>query len=408
MDRRDFMLGAAALSGTAALGNRASLAAEAAPPNAAASASAVALQELLRDLGAIQARFIAPAYGINTSFDTAEGQRLVLHILNTAINFWLEADPEHPAWTAYTKPARKLLGDNPDALYYFAPIRGDRSYRIRGNLAGATFTSFTVEGGSGEGNAAGKSSSAIDDTQLQVAQDGSYEIIASAARPASGNWLQLSADSGQITTRHYFESHNNIVNQTAFEIPLTIEAIDPLPLAPAPGDGEIARRIGIVSRFVGAMVAMTVASSASGDKTPPWFSRRPNSFNAPGKWLSETGYGNLHAHYAAAPFVLMPDEALVIEGTLPHCRFANLVLWNRYMQTFDYTRRQVSLNRSQIHFEADGSYRLVLAHRDPGVPNWLDTEARPSGIMYWRFLLANGEVPTPQARVVKFKEIART
>ena len=133
----------------------------------------------------------------------------------------------------------------------------------------------------------------------------------------------------------------------------------------------------------------------------------PNVFNAPGQWLSETGYGNLHAHYAAAPFVLMPDEALLIEGELPQCRFANLVLWNRYMQTFDYTRRQVSVNRAQMALDANGSYRLVLAHRDPGLPNWLDTEGRVSGIMYWRFLLATGTVPTPRARVVKFAEIAK-
>lgn len=401
------MLGAAALGGASTLAARAALPAETTAAPAFTSASVTAMQELLRNLGEAQAQFIAPAYGINTAFDVAEGQRLLLHLLNTAINFWLEADPERPSWTPYTKPARKLLGDNPDALYYFAPIRGDRSYRIRGNLAGATFTSFTVEGGAAEGNAAGNSSAAIDDTQLQADPDGSYEIIASATRPPGGNWLQLTADSGQITTRHYFESHNNIVNQTAFEVPLTIEAIDPKPLAPAPGDAEIARRIGTVSRFVQAMMAMTVASSSAGNKAPSWFSKVPNAFSAPGKWLSETGYGNLHAHYAAAPFVLMPDEALVIEGTLPPCRFANLVLWNRYMQTFDYTHRQVSLNRTQIRFEADGSYRLILAHRDPGLPNWLDTEGRASGIMYWRFLLAAGEVPTPRTRVVKFAGIAR-
>ena len=37
---------------------------------------------------------------------------LVLHLLNTALNFWLEADPEYPVWTPYTLPSRKLLGDD--------------------------------------------------------------------------------------------------------------------------------------------------------------------------------------------------------------------------------------------------------------------------------------------------------
>jgi hypothetical protein len=238
-------------------------------------------------------------------------------------------------------------------------------------------------------------------------REGNYEIVASATRPASGNWIPLAPDSVQIATRHYYESRNCIVNQTAFAVPLRIEAIDPTPLAPAPDDAEIARRIATVSRFVRGLMVMTVASGASGDKSPAWFSRIPNTFSAPGKWLSETGYGNLHAHYAAAPFVLKPDEALVIEGELPQCRFANIVLWNRYMQTFDSARRQVSLNRSQMTLGANGSYRLIVAHRDPGVPNWLDTEGRASGIMYWRFLLASSEVPAPRARVVGFAEIAR-
>jgi len=406
MDRRDFMLGAAAIGGASALMANAASLAQTVPP-ASATASTTAMQELLRNLGELQAQYLSPAYGITAAGDVAEGQRLVLHLLNTALNFWLEADPEHPVWTPYTLPSRKLLGDNPDALYYFAPVRGERSYRIRGNLAGATFTSFTVEGGSGEGNAAGKSTAALDDMDMQVDHDGNFEIIASATRPAHGNWLPLASDSGQITTRHYYETRNNIVNQIAFQVPLSIEAIDPLPLAPAPDDAAIARRIGNVSRFVRAMMVMSVASSASGNARPPWFSTVPNTFNAPGQWLSETGYGNLHAHYAAAPFVLMPDEALVIEGELPQCRFANLVLWNRYMQTFDYTRRQVSVNRAQMALDANGSYKLVVAHRDPGVPNWLDTEGRASGLMYWRFLLATGTVPTPRARVVKFTAIAQ-
>jgi hypothetical protein len=127
---------------------------------------------------------------------------------------------------------------------------------------------------------------------------------------------------------------------------------------------------------------------------------KSNSFTAPGQWASESGYGNMQAHYCAAPFVLRPDEALVIEGELPQCRFANVMLWNRFMQTLDYTRRQISLNRSQMHFRPDGRYRVVVAGSDPGVPGWIDTEGRASGLVYWRFLLARGVVPTPVGRVV--------
>ncbi len=406
MDRREFVLGSATLGGASVL--LASAAAGAAPlatANGGGSAAAVAFSALLQELAAVQAEYLSPRYGITRVEDLAEGQRLLLHLLNTALDFWLEADPERPVWTAYQAPTRKLLGDNPDALYYFTPVRGDRGYRIRGNLAGATFTSFTVEGGSAAGAAAGRSTAALDDTGMDVAVDGSFEIIASVTRPANGNWLPLAADSGQITTRHYFESRDYVANRRGFEIPLTIEPLDPVPPAKAPDDAEIARRIGDVARFVRAMMHLTLGSAASAEARPAWFSTVPNSFTPPQRWSSETGYGNLHAHYCAAPFVLMPDDALLIEGELPPCRFANVVLWNRYMQSFDYTRRRVSLNRAQMTLGDGGSYRIVVAHRDPGLPNWLDTEGRASGLMYWRFLLATADVPTPRARVVKFADL---
>ena len=46
----------------------------------------------------------------------------------------------------------------------------------------------------------------------------------------------------------------------------------------------------------------------------------------------------------------------------------------------------------------------MIAHRDPGVPNWLDTEGRPFGLVFWRFFLPEGEIDTPQAEVVKLSE----
>ena len=48
---------------------------------------------------------------------------------------------------------------------------------------------------------------------------------------------------------------------------------------------------------------------------------------------------------------------------------------------------------------------MVLAHRDPGVPNWIDTEGKGFGMMFWRFFLPDGEVETPQATVVKFADV---
>jgi hypothetical protein len=106
-----------------------------------------------------------------------------------------------------------------------------------------------------------------------------------------------------------------------------------------------------------------------------------------------------------APYVLGPDEALVMTGRWPACRCANVSLWSRHLQTYDFAHRQVSLNRAQTTLDADGAFRIVLAHQDPGVPNWLDTEGRPFGLVFWRYFLPSSDIDTPQAKVVKLDDL---
>jgi hypothetical protein len=50
--------------------------------------------------------------------------------------------------------------------------------------------------------------------------------------------------------------------------------------------------------------------------------------------------------------------------------------------------------------------RIVIAHRDPGVPNWLTTEGRPFGLVFWRFMLPEGPIDTPAAEVVPLASLS--
>ena len=87
--------------------------------------------------------------------------------------------------------------------------------------------------------------------------------------------------------------------------------------------------------------------------------------------------------------------------------FANVALWNRFLQSYDYANRAVSLNRVQTETDDEGNFTMILAHQDPGVANWLDTEGRNSGTIYWRFLLPEGDIVTPTAKVVKFADLGQ-
>ena len=55
----------------------------------------------------------------------------------------------------------------------------------------------------------------------------------------------------------------------------------------------------------------------------------------------------------------------------------------------------MSLNRAQTCSTPTAPFRMVIAHRDPGVPNWLTTEGRPFGMVFWRFMLPEGPIDTP-------------
>jgi len=99
-------------------------------------------------------------------------------------------------------------------------------------------------------------------------------------------------------------------------------------------------------------------------------------------------------------------DALVLTGRWPECRCANVCLWTRFQQTYDYANRQVSRNRAQTQLEPDGSFRMILAHEDPGLPNWIDTEGRLFGMVFWRFMLPQTEeIVTPKAERVPFASL---
>ena len=143
MDRRDFIksLGiaggmATGLSGTTACvsGLTAGLGAgsASAADHAGAGSARQAMHALLDTIRDIETTMLTPERGFTDPVELAEAERAIAHILYTGLDFWLEGNPERPVFRQYVTPTRKLLGCNPDSIYYFAPIRDDRRYRISG------------------------------------------------------------------------------------------------------------------------------------------------------------------------------------------------------------------------------------------------------------------------------------
>jgi hypothetical protein len=359
-----------------------------------------AFRELLDVLREADERYLSPEWYVMSEADVAGGHRYLMHVLEGALALQFESDPERPRFNKIVTPTRKANGDNSDCIYFEAAVRGDRRYRVRGNLAGSVYTSFTVEAGAGGGAYATRTSGVLNHQDMHIEADGSYEVVLGGPE-RDRNWLALPSDAARITTRHYFEFADAVAARADFVVPLTIEPIDPVG-PPAPWNDESVTAG--IRRVINSVRGLTIDRDKPGSNTPSWVSYTPNMFPAP-EAPGDMAFSAFDAAYSMGRYQLAPDEALVITGRWPTCVFGNLCIWNRFTQTLDYVNRPVSRNRANTVLESDGSFRIVVAHQDPGVPNWIDTEERPTGSLFWRFFLPEGTIETPQCAVVNLKEL---
>lgn len=121
--------------------------------------------------------------------------------------------------------------------------------------------------------------------------------------------------------------------------------------------------------------------------------------------LAESVWGGFQSQaYGMGNFRCAPDEAVVPEFTPPTPHYWSFGVGNYYWETVNWFSRQSSLNCHQADVDDDGVFRAVIAHRDPGVPNWLDTGGHTHGTLNGRLLLADA-FPEPALRVVAFDSV---
>ena len=379
------------------------------------SESRRALGDLLAALAEIDRDHLGADRGIRDPADVATGIRFLLHLLGGGLDLALDADPRRPEFRPTMSAGRRFYGDNPDAIYQSTTIDPALAYRIRANMTGAVYTSFTVEGGGSLDTRypPGRVVSSLNDTKFGVASDGSYELIASVEpRSGPGAWLPLAPDACSIVTRHYFEGDAPVDRRLAIPIEIEIEPIASIGREPSASrssagsgvdDAAVASGIRRVENFVRGL------SLDYGKNGPAidFASQEPNRFGPPSGWHGESGQGPIDQSNLWAPFELGEGDALVIEGRFPRCRFANLVVWNRHLQSLGRPGTRASLNRRQTRLDTDGRFRIVVAHEDPGAPNWLDTGGERTGVVFVRYLLPEEKPDGLEARVVQVAALRR-
>jgi hypothetical protein len=328
--------------------------------------------------------------GAIEEIDIVEGYRQILRLLSFASDFFLEyEDRQRPDFFRVSSPTRKQFGDNPDVFYDSAKIDGSKTYRLHGNRGTVEYLAFCVYRRSRNNRILAN----LSDRDFEIRADGSFEIILSPDKH-SGNWIQLDSKTDEVIARQYF------LDQKA-EIPATyqIEQITP-PSRPEPlSEAFLAKSITDMSRFLPNAVARTVSFVAEIKKNTNRFLNSEEIANV--DVFSPTPDNK----YTMTWYEIKEDEALIIEVRPPQTRYWSLMPFNFWFESLDYRNHQVIINSSQALLEPDGTFRAVLANRDPGTPNWLDTAGHLSGMLCFRWLQSE-DSPIPTCRLVPLQEVS--
>lgn len=329
-----------------------------------------------------------------STFERGEGHRYLGRLLRAGLQSFLENQgPLYPVFRAMPEMVKMGL-DNPDNFYLGAPVNPRYEYRVRGNRGTIHYMSFAAQnqnfaarekitGGAGH----------LNDAELEMDADGNFELIAST-RPHPGNWLKMADDTSMLLLRQTFLDRSR---ETPAQV--DIECLDadgtPPPLDPAT----------VGDQLLGAAMYAIGCSQWFGNWVNEFLDKAPvNQFHAPDAEQHRRVGGDPNVRFWLGRWDLAEDEALIVEATPPQCDYWNFQLGNIWAESLDFRNHRTHLNCSDAALNPDGSFQLVVAHRDPTHANWIDTAGHEHGIMGLRWVRADNH-PEPRTRVVKLSEV---
>ncbi len=318
----------------------------------------------------------------------AEGVRYLLGLVRGGIGQALElGDPGQPRFFRNPDSSARWGAENADNQYLWARIDPAANYRIRGERGSAfDFLIEVKEGYMQLGDV--RNFATLTGDEIRCDPDGSFEITASR-EPASGNWLPLHPDARFLAVRQYFCDWRE-------ERPARfwIECVD---APPAGATRPEAVALALLDAGDWTLQTARTWTEWTEQLREAW---DPSRIAAAKKF--EGGADDIY--YGNDFYRLADDEAMIIETDLPDARYWQFQLCDLWFRSADWAERSTSINLSQARIDTDGRFRCVVAHRDPGVANWLDTAGEPEGVVQYRWIWSRDN-PHPESRIVPFDRI---
>ena len=326
-----------------------------------------------------------------TELDRAEGFRYLTRLLRVALEMTVEcADPDFPEFFQASHKTAKIGADNPDNLYLNAALSPHRSYRINGSRGTVPILTFATKANRYAIDGTMASTGELDARDISIGPDNRIEIIVSLTRPDDClNWLPMQADTSFMVVRQTFADRER--EQPADLRITSLQA----PRAPQPLHPEF-----LAAALRGASGFVTGTAETFKRWAEMFRASHRNELTTADQTLFQKAGGDPMIHYLHGYWDIGEDEALVIESEIPPCRAWNFQLNNYWMESLDYRYHRIHVNHANADIDPDGQVTVVVAHRNPGFGNWIDTAGHTHGTMLWRWTGAS-EFPIPRTRVVK-------
>ena len=324
-------------------------------------------------------RLVREAPHIESEADLLEGLQYLAGGIAACTHLAFDYDRDHPFLQSGTGPFTKMGLDNPDTLYFGTRVQAGRDYVVTGTRGTTTDLSFQLLGGEYTDDNVPDSETAFDDRQLDIGANGDYE------------WRFTPKTNAQLVIREVYNDWSAQRGKVA------IARVDTAGTAPPPLTNDL-----IEKRFAVAGKQL-VQRIKTWLQFPQWFYMNipVNTMVAP-----RLTPGGLATQYSSAGhFELTPDQALVITLPATDAPYLGFQLGSLWYISLDYINHQSSLNGTQAQVDADGKIRIVVADRNPGVTNWVETLGHRKGFLQFRWQRVSRELTEADGPTVELLDI---